>query len=171
MQRRSKGKIVYLSDYRKVERTTGKKVSAETKFEPKVALVKAYPNSDPGVIEYYSGKGYKGIIIEGTGLGHVPTTTSIKEYSWIGNVKKAVDLGIIVAATSQCLYGRVNSNVYRNLRMLRDAGAVYCEDMLPEVAQVKLGVLIGNYGVAKAQEMLNKNMAGEITARTEFDFP
>ena len=165
-----KGKIEYLSDYKKTSSKSGK-VSAETKFEPKVAIVKAYPNSDPEIIDHYLGKGYKGLIIEATGLGHVPTTPSINEYSWIGHVKSAVDSGMVVGTTSQCLYGRVNAIVYRNLRTLSDAGAIYCEDMLPEVAYVKLGFLIGNYGVAKAKEMLNKNISGEITARTEFDFP
>ena len=45
-------------------------MTAETKYEKKVALVKSYPNSDPGVVDYYADKGYRGIIVEGTGLGH-----------------------------------------------------------------------------------------------------
>ncbi len=166
----AKGDIEYLSEYRKISQSQ-KKVSAETKFEPKVAIVKAYPNSDPEIIDYYLGKGYKGLIIEATALGHVPTTPSIKEYSWIGHVKKAIDSGMIIGITSQCLYGRVNEVVYRNLRTLHDTGAIFCEDMLPEVAYVKLGFLLGNYGAIKAREMLNRNISGEITARTEFDFP
>lgn len=165
----AKGKIEYLSDYKHVEHGSKKKVSAATGFEPKVAIVKVHPNSDPGVIEYYMGKGYKGLMIEGTGLGHVPTSTSIKEMSWINHVKKAVDSGMLVGVTSQCIYGRVNQNVYRNLRLLSEAGAIYCEDMMPEVAYVKLGFLLGNYDAKKAKEMLNVNIAGEITARTEFD--
>ena len=166
-----KGKITYLSDYRKVSEGKKEKVTAETGYEPKVALVKAYPNSDPDIIEYYMSKGYKGMIIEGTGLGHVPSQTEKKEYSWLGHVKKATDSGMIIGATSQCLYGRVNGTVYRNLRLLEDAGAIHCEDMLPEVAYVKLGFLLGNYDKEKAKEMLNKNIAGEITQRTQFDFP
>ncbi len=165
------GRITYLSDYRKVSAKSEGKVVAETRYEPKVALVKAYPGSDPEIVDYYLSKGYKGMIIEGTGLGHVPSSTAEKKYSWIEHVKKATESGMVVGATSQCLYGRVNGTVYRNLRMLSDAGAVYCEDMLPEVAYVKLGFLIGVHGQEKARQMLNKDIAGEITKRTEFDFP
>ncbi|EQD39609.1 glutamyl-tRNA(Gln) amidotransferase, subunit D, partial [mine drainage metagenome] len=68
-----------------------------------------------------------------------------------------------------CLYGRVNSSVYRNLRLISSAGAIYCEDMLPEVAYVKLGWLLGNYNAEKSKEMLPKNLAGEISARSEYD--
>lgn len=162
------GRIEYLSSYRKVS-AQDSKVSALTGFEPKVALVKVHPNSDPEVIDYYVGKKYKGIILEGTGLGHVPTTTSKKELSWISHVRKAVDAGMVVGATSQCINGRVNPNVYRNLRLLGGAGAIFCEDMMPEVAYVKLGFLLGNYDSGKAREMLGVNIAGEITERTEFD--
>ncbi len=162
------GKIEYTSDYKHVGKG-GKKVKALTGFEPKVALVKVHPNSNPDIMDYYIGRGYKGIVIEGTGLGHVPTSPSLKELSWIGHVKKAVDAGIVVGVTSQCLYGRVHENVYRNLRLLRGTGAIFCEDMMPEVAYVKLGFLLGNYDKKKAEEMLNVNIAGEITQRTQFD--
>ncbi len=165
------GMIEYISEYRHALDKPKDRVSAITGFEPKVALLKAYPNSDPAIIDYYVNKGYKGIIIEGTGLGHVPSAPSIAGLSWIGGVKAAVDSGVVVGITSQCLYGRANKSVYRNLRLLSDAGAVHCEDMLPEVAYVKLGFLIGNYGIERAAKMLTTNIAGEITARTEFDFP
>jgi glutamyl-tRNA(Gln) amidotransferase subunit D len=81
-----------------------------------------------------------------------------------------VDAGMVVGITSQCLNGRVNGNVYRNLRLISGTGAIYCEDMLPEVALVKLGWLLGNYRRADAARMLNKNVAGEITTRTEVDW-
>ena len=119
---------------------------------------------------YYLSKGFKGIIIEGTGLGHTPVSTLHKEYSWLEHVKNAVDSGMIIGITSQCLYGRVNPNVYRNLRLLSNAGAIYCEDMLPEVAYVKLGFLLGNYKKEEAERLLNVNIAGEITKRSEIDW-
>ncbi|MEM0149298.1 MAG: Glu-tRNA(Gln) amidotransferase subunit GatD [Candidatus Micrarchaeaceae archaeon] len=160
--------IEYAGDYR---RTSGKnmEVKAQTGFEKKVALVKAYPNSDPGIIEFYMGKGYKGIIIEGTGMGHTPVSTEHEGFSWLPEIKKAIDSGIVVGMTSQCLYGRVNPNVYRNLRLLSNAGVIYCEDMLPETAYVKLGWLLGNYGAEEARELLSKNIAGEISKRSKYD--
>jgi glutamyl-tRNA(Gln) amidotransferase subunit D (EC 6.3.5.7) len=68
--------------------------------------------------------------------------------------------------TSQCLFGRVNMNVYTTGRQLLRAGVVPLEDMLPEVAVVKL-----MWGLAhhKTMEELNSFMitsvAGEINAR------
>ncbi len=163
------GEIEYVSDYKKTA-DTKKKVSVNTKFEEKVALVKAYPNSDPDIIDYYMSKKYKGIILEGTGLGHVPVSPTLAKYSWLDHIKKAVDEGIVVGMTSQCLYGRVNESVYRNARLISGAGAIYCEDMLPEVAYIKLGFLLGNYKQDVAKKMLSQNMRGEITQRTEIQF-
>ncbi|MGC8547425.1 MAG: Glu-tRNA(Gln) amidotransferase subunit GatD [Candidatus Micrarchaeia archaeon] len=162
-----KGSIEYLTDYTK---PTGEELELRTGYEPKVALVKFYPNSDPAIIDYYVEKGYKGIIIEGTGLGHVAVAPKEPAYSWLDHVKKAVESGLVVGVTSQCLYGRVNSSVYRNLRLLAAAGAIHCEDMLPEVALVKLGFLLGNYKKSEAEQMLNKNLVGEISKRTEADW-
>ena len=162
------GEITYIGDYRKVEKSRAK-IEAKTNFEPKVALVSAYPNSDPQVLEYYLDKGYRGIIIQGTGLGHTPTSVGHEGKSWLGHIRNAVSGGAIVGMTSQCLYGRVNSNVYKNLRLISNAGAIYCEDMLPETALVKLGWLLGNDTTEKAKGMLNKNIAGEIKERLEFD--
>ena len=163
------GKLEYMSEYRHKDNRP-KKVKAVTGFEPRVALVKTHPNSDPGIIEYYMSKGYKGIILEGTGLGHVPSSPSIKDLSWLQNVKRAVDAGIIVGVTSQCIYGRVNDKVYRNLRLLKEAGGIHCEDMMPEVAYVKLGFLLGNYKRDEVREMLAVDIAGEITDRSVADF-
>lgn len=156
------GKIEVLSDYKR--RKDDEEVKLEEKFEPKVALIKAYPNSDPDIIRYLLDKGYKGIVIEGTGLGHVPTNA---KNSWIPQIKEASEKGCYVVVTSQCLYGRVNSHVYRNLRILSKAGAIHAQDMLPEVAYIKLGWLLGNKK-ENIKYLIQKNIAGEITERTVY---
>jgi glutamyl-tRNA(Gln) amidotransferase subunit D len=161
------GSIEYAGDYRHAAKSTGK-VHAQTGFDPKVALLRTHPNSDPEVVDHYVKKGFKGLIIEGTGMGEFPTSPSIKGLSWISHVKDAVESGVIVGGTSQCVFGRVNHTVYRNLRVLEDIGVVNCEDMLSEVAYVKLGFLLGNYGSKKARELLGQEIAGEITNRIEF---
>ncbi len=145
------------------------KMILKTEFEPKVALIMSYPNSDPEIIEYYNKKGYKGLIIEGTGLGHAPVSTSHKEYNWLEAMKNGAESGMIIGMTSQCLNGRVNGNVYRNGRLIQETGVVYCEDMLPEVAYVKLGFLLGNHSKKDAKRLLLKNIAGEITEKTDFE--
>ena len=164
----TEGAISYTNDYKKAEKAS-KKVEVEPKFEHRVALVKTYPNSDPGIIDYYVGKGYKGIIIEGTGLGHTPVSTQKEEMSWLPHIKNAVEKKLVVGVTSQCTYGRVHANVYKNLRLISGAGAIYCEDMTPETALVKLGWLLGNHTPDKAKELMGKNIAGEINDRITFD--
>ncbi len=140
------------------------RVTADTRFETKVAILKAYPGSDPMVLEFMLKKGYKGFVIEGTGLGHVPTNG---DKSWIPAIKKAVKKGIPIVITSQTIHGRVNPNVYQNQRILfHEAGAISGEDMTTETAYIKLGWVLGH---AKALEEVKRlmltNLAGEINAK------
>ncbi len=161
------GKVFELKE-NNFRKRSGGKITADTKFEPAVAFVKAYTNSDPKVLEYFWNAGYKGFVIEGTGFGHVPTFSS---KSWISTIKKITKDGLPVAVASQTLAGRTNSNVYSNLRILtREAGAFHVEDMLPETAFVKLGWVLGHETeLQKVKEMMLKNFAGEISARSEVD--
>ncbi len=164
--------IYYGKDYSRIADGSSKKAAAKTKFESKVALVMTYPNSDPGIIDFYMGKGYRGIIIEGTGLGNVPGSKDHAELSWLEGIEKATKSGIVVGMTSQCLYGRVNENVYSRGRVIGGLGVVYCEDMLPETAYIKLGWLLGNYDNKEAKGLLGKNIVGEMKKRTEYEeFP
>ncbi len=163
------GEIKYAKSYNKVDANKHGKVTVMPNFDPRVAIVKVYPNSNPKIIDFYVNEGYRGIIIEGTGLGHAPVSTGHQDLLWLPHIKYALDNGLIVGMTSQCLYGRVHPNVYKNLRLLSNIGVIYCDDMMAEVAQIKLGWLLGNYKVDEAKAMLNKNIAGEIKSRLEFD--
>jgi glutamyl-tRNA(Gln) amidotransferase subunit D len=156
------------SGYRTITQHAGK-LEVMPEFDSKVAILKAYPGSNPEIVQYYIDKGYHGLIIEGTGLGHTPVSISHEGMSWLPYLKRAVESGLVVGMTSQCVYGRVNPSVYRNLRLLSSAGVIYCEDMSTETAYVKLGWLLANYGREKARELLNVNIAGEIKSRSMFD--
>ncbi len=148
-------------------------VRVETAFEPKVGILKFYPSADPTLLDYLVQKKYKGIVIEGTALGHVSTGKSgskssalAKKLSWLPRIEKAVKKGVIIAITSQSIYGRTNSNVYRNLRLLKNAGAIHCEDMLTETAYVKLGWLLGQkLEREEVKKKMLENIAGEINPR------
>ncbi len=146
-----------------------RKVDTKTKFEPRTALIKLYPNSDPEMVQYYEEKGYRGLILEGFGLGHTPVSPTHTGRSWLPYIQNAVENGMVVGIASQTIYGRVNPTVYRPLRLLNKAGAVHCEDMTPETAFVKLGWLLGNNTNEKAKELLNKNLVGEIKERITYD--
>jgi glutamyl-tRNA(Gln) amidotransferase subunit D len=160
--------IKYNNSYNKVG-ASKKKTEAVTGFEARVAFIKTHPNFDPTIIDAYVEKGYKGIVIEGTGMGHIPTGALHKEYGWLEGVKRAIEKGVVVGMTSQCLYGRVHPDVYRNLRLVSNLGVVFCQDMTPETAYVKLAWLLGNYKGGEAKEMLASNLTGEIKDRTEPD--
>ncbi len=147
-----------------------KKVVVDDKWEPKVALLKAFPNSDPSIIDWYVDKKYKGLVIEGFGLGHVPTSTLRKEDSWLPWIKKAVDKNMTIVMTSQTIFGRVHPYVYRNLRLMSEAGVIYAEDMLTEVALVKLSWVLGHTNKKeKVKEMFLTPFAHEINPRTPLD--
>ncbi len=157
------GKIEKINPVQK-KRTDGN-VELDIAFEPKVAILKAYPDSDPEVIDYYVGKGYRGFVIETAGLGHVPT---FSKKPWIETIKKHTKDGILFVGTAQTIYGRIDPSVYTNLRMLyHHAGAICGSDMLTETAYVKLGWVLGHTDdIEEARKIMLTNIAGEITERT-----
>jgi glutamyl-tRNA(Gln) amidotransferase subunit D len=145
-------------DYKK--RDASKELALKPKFNDRVALVKFYPSMDPAVIDWLVDQHYAGIILEGTGLGHI----NMKSF---GAVRKAVMKDVIVAMTSQCMWGRVNMNVYDAGRDLQAQGVIPLQDMLPETALVKLMWILGQTNdVEEAKRLLTTNIAGEISPRT-----
>ena len=139
-----------------------KYININTNLEEKVTLLKIYPGINGEIINYFVDTGYKGIVIEGTGLGHAPETI-------FENIKYAVDNGVVVVMTSQTINGRVNMNVYSNGVELQKLGVISCEDIIPEVALVKLMYLLGNYSVEETKKLINKNLKGEISKISRFD--
>ncbi|WP_369425389.1 Glu-tRNA(Gln) amidotransferase subunit GatD [Methanothrix sp.] len=133
------------------------------RLEPRCALIKYFPGADPGIFDHLIESGYRGIVIEGTGLGHVAS-------DWIPFIKKATEKDIPVVVTSQCLRGRICDRVYDTGRDMLAAGAIEAEDMLPEVALVKLmWVLENTSSLDEAREMISKPLAGEISGSTPMD--
>ena len=146
--------------YRK--RDASRKLKLVPNFEEKVALVKAYPDLNPQVIDWYVENGCRGIILEGTGLGHVG------DYLFPA-IRKAVEKDVIVCMTSQCIWGRLNMNVYDQGRDLLAMGVISLDDMLPETAFVKLRWVLGQTSnTEEAKKLLMKNVAYEYSSRTVF---
>ncbi len=127
------------------------------KFEEKVFLLKTFPGMGSAFLEYLVDKGYRGILIEGTGLGHVPRTL-------LEGIKYAIDKGVFVAIASQCIWGRINMNVYERGRELIKLGVIGSEDMFPETAFVKMSWSLGNAkDIEEAKKLFLTNIAGEIS--------
>ncbi|MEM4441146.1 MAG: Glu-tRNA(Gln) amidotransferase subunit GatD [Desulfurococcaceae archaeon] len=133
-------------------------------FDSKVALVKFYPGMEADIIDYLVDKGYHGIVIEGTGLGHIANKL-------VSSIKRAVELGVPVVMTSQCLFGRVDMYVYSTGRRLLDAGVIPGHDMLPETAYVKLSWTLGSItkDLKEVKKIMETNLVGEINFRHTID--
>ncbi len=137
-----------------------KKLAINDKLESKCALIKYITGASNESLLFHSGSGYKGIVIEGTGLGHVST-------EWIPLIKTVTDAGIPVVMTSQCINGRVCDRVYDTGRDILKAGAIESEDMLSEVALVKLMWVLGQTkDIEKVTAMMHTNIAGELSRST-----
>jgi glutamyl-tRNA(Gln) amidotransferase subunit D len=156
-------KIERVSEYK--IRNKGK-VKADTKFEEKVALVKVYPGQSPDILDFYLKNKYKGIVLELSGLGHAPSARARKP--WIKKLKEVQRRGLIVCATAQTIYGRLDPWVYSNGRELTETGVIFLEDMLAETAFVKLGYILAHQEWRnKIREKMLENMAGELNPRLE----
>ncbi len=150
--------IMLTGDYQKRDAT--KKLVLKPEFSEAVALVKFHPGLAPEVIDWHVERGCKGILLEGSGLGHV------SKYCF-DVIANAVKDDVVVALASQCIWGRVNMNVYDTGRDLLNLGVIPLEDMFPETALVKLMWVLGQTSdPEEAKKLLKTNIAGEFSPRT-----
>lgn len=141
---------------RYIPRASRDEIQFKPVFDERVALIKAYPGFQSEIIDMLVDRGFHGIVIEGTGLGHIGSHV-------IPSIKRAVEEGVAVVMTTQTLFGRVNMNVYTTGRKLIEVGVIPGEDMLPEVAYVKLSwVLAQTRDLEKVREMMLTNYVNEI---------
>jgi glutamyl-tRNA(Gln) amidotransferase subunit D len=155
------GLELFRDDYNRAGQTGRVRVKGE--FSPKVALLKITPGMPSSVIDGMLRAGDKGIVLEGTGLGHVPE-------SLFRGITHAAKEKVPVVMTSQCLWGKINMKVYSTGRDLLQLRVIPGEDMLPEVAWVKLMWALGQTrDLEKVSKMMKTNIAGEITSRTRPD--
>ena len=155
-----KGLQITMETEQYLRRDPEKHLILKSNFNEKVAIVKFYPGLDPAIIDYYVDFGIKGLLLEGSGLGHV------SKYCF-NSIKNAVDKGVVVALASQCIWGRLNMNVYDTGRDLLSFGVVPLDDMFPETGLVKLMWVLGQTNnPQEAIKLLKTNIAGEFSPRT-----
>ncbi len=154
----SRDKFIHLrDDYRR--RRNDRQAKISTAFEEMVSIVYYYPNMRPDIIESLIDNDYKGIVIAGTGLGHVNKLL-------YPALKRATDKGIAVYMTVQTLWGYVQMYVYDTGRDIMNLGVVPSANMLPEVAYVKLGWTLGQTtDFEKVKNIMLTPIAGETTER------
>jgi glutamyl-tRNA(Gln) amidotransferase subunit D len=126
-------------------------------FNSKVMLMKYYPGLDPTIMDHLIDSGYKAVIFEGTGLGHVGKVM----YKSIEHAKRK---GLFVGMTSQCIDGVVRMTVYDSGRDLLNLGVVPLGNMIPETALVKAMWALGNArDINEMEKIMKENISLEIS--------
>lgn len=144
-------------------RRKDKKVKIMPYFEEKVAILYYYPNMLPDMVDSLVDNGYKGIVIAGTGLGHVNKPL----YPALARANKK---GVSVYMTVQTLWGYVQMFVYETGREMMALGVVPAENMLPEVAWVKLGWALGQtHDPEEVKKIMLTPMNDDITRREPYN--
>ena len=142
-----------------VKRSAGP-VEVRDKIDGRVSLQYFYPGFEEDHFDMIASH-VKGVVVAGTGLGHVSDPI-------ISSIRKAVRNGVHVVVTTQCLQGSVNLNVYSTGRDMVAAGALPVGDMLPETAYVKLMWAMGQTDdYAEVNKIMLTNIAGELTKGRE----
>ena len=148
------GSVEWASDHR----PRGSGTVLDDRFEEGVSLVMAYPGIEPELLAAAL-DGKMGMVIAGTGLGHITMRT-------LDVIRGANEEGKVVVMTSQCLWGAVNMRVYSNGRDLLAAGIVSGGDMLPETAYAKLCCLLGrDHSAEEVKMLMGLDLAGELGER------
>jgi glutamyl-tRNA(Gln) amidotransferase subunit D len=133
----------------------GADLSIAPDLDPDVELVSFAPGMDEALLDVCADK--SGVVIEGTGLGHVSTDL-------IPRIEELIESGTHVVMTSGCIEGRVCDRVYDTGRDLLEAGVVEAEDTLPGTAYVKLMWALANAN--DIAETMQEPLAGEISEQS-----
>lgn len=159
-----KGKLKLTDKNSKYKKRNNSAVHLHDELEEKVAFIKSYPGIGADIINYHIDKGFKGIVLEGTGLGHCPENL-------LPTLERAKDEDITIIMTSQCFYGLVNMNVYSTGRKIISAGVISANDMLPETAYVKLVWALGQTdNIEEVKKIIQTNISGEIGEKSSEKF-
>jgi glutamyl-tRNA(Gln) amidotransferase subunit D len=157
------GKVTPLKD--DVEpRRTDRDVLVRAAFDDRVSIVYYYPGMKADVVDALVERGYRGLVIAGTGLGHVNRVI-------YPALERARDAGVQVYMTLQTLWGFVQMHVYETGREILELGVVPLANMLPEVAYVKLGWALGLHpdDATAVRRLMTTPLAGDMTEREPHD--
>ncbi len=140
-------------------RDHSRKVRIDTLHDDRVTILYYYPGMKPDLVDALVEKGYRGIVIAGTGLGHVNKPL-------FPALKRAIDQGVHVVMTVQTLWGFAQMYVYDTGRDLLKLGVVPLDNMLPETALMKLGWVLGHTDEHdEVMAMMRNPINHEITER------
>jgi glutamyl-tRNA(Gln) amidotransferase subunit D len=140
-------------------RGSAKDFILDTKIDQRVGMLYSYPGMNPDILDSMVDRGYHGIVIIGTGLGHVGTDI-------FPPLERCQDEEIPVVLVVEPPFGYVHLRVYETGRDMLARGVIEGGNMLPSAAYTKLIWVLGHTrNIEEVKKLMQTNMAGEITAR------
>ena len=131
-----------------------------TDLNKNVFLLKLTPGMNPAIFDMLAAMGYKGIVIEAFGLGGINVLGKS-----LRGIRRAVEDGISVVITTQCLYDSADLGVYQVGNKLLELGVIQGRDMTSEAAMTKLMWALGQgMDPEEIRTLFTENLAGEVTA-------
>ena len=140
-------------------RDMNRKVKLDAVYDDRTTILYYYPGMKPDLVDALVEKGYRGIVIAGTGLGHV-------NRALFPALERAIEAGVHIVMTVQTLWGYTQMFVYDTGRDLLNLGVVQLDNMLPETALMKLSWVLGHTDDhAEVMRMMRTPINHEITDR------
>ncbi len=131
----------------------------DTKIDPRVGMLYSYPGMSPDILDSMVDRGYHGIVIIGTGLGHVGT-------DMFPALERCQEEEIPVVLVVEPLFGYIQLRVYETGRDMLARGVIEGANMLPSAAYTKLMWVLGHTrNIEEVKRLMQTDVAGEITSR------
>jgi glutamyl-tRNA(Gln) amidotransferase subunit D len=140
-------------------RDKSRRIKIDAVYDDRTTILYYYPGMHPDLVDALVEKGYHGIVIAGTGLGHVnkPLYPALK---------RAIQAGVHIVMAVQTIWGYAQMYVYDTGRDLLDIGIVPLDNMLPETALMKLSWVLGHTrDHDEVMRMMRAPVNREITPR------